>query len=219
MSVSDIKLGKLKIKSMKRNLLAISNLLFRPTTLFLFSILVLSVLFGMMELKVIETSEINIYQLIILLLILCLGVASRYKFEIPDRHNENVTAFVKKEKVEKEVIILKKVEELIQGRLFDAHLSVSDIEKEIGVSRPVLLNIFKNTKGTTVVDYIKKERIRKAKELLETTTLNISEIAYKIGYSDPKYFSKSFRKSNKMTPTQYRKFHNKLNTIGQVLNS
>lgn len=97
------------------------------------------------------------------------------------------------------------IEEIVHENLSDPTFSVVEIEKKLGVSRPVLLHRFKKIKGTTLVNFIKKERLKKASELLETTSDNISEIAYKVGFSDPKYFSKSFRQSEALTPTQYRR--------------
>ncbi|WP_044220483.1 helix-turn-helix domain-containing protein [Flammeovirga pacifica] len=107
--------------------------------------------------------------------------------------------------------LINKVNDLIFQKLSDPTLSVSEIEKEIGVSRPILLSIFKKEKGATVVEFIKKERLKKARGLLESSSYNISEIAYQVGYSDPKYFSKSFRKEYSTTPTQYRNRYLKMN--------
>lgn len=47
-------------------------------------------------------------------------------------------------------------------------------------------------------------RVTKAKELLEDETVSIKEVCYKVGYSDPNYFSKIFKKATGMTPTEYR---------------
>ena len=55
--------------------------------------------------------------------------------------------------------------------------------------------------------YIKKVRITKAKELLIGTSLKLYEIAEKVGYSDPKYFSRVFKETTGMLPAEYRKVH------------
>lgn len=52
--------------------------------------------------------------------------------------------------------------------------------------------------------YLNNIRIRKAKELLRTTDLQIQEIADQVGYFDSKYFSRQFKTATGMTPAQYR---------------
>ncbi|WP_281614839.1 AraC family transcriptional regulator [Flammeovirga sp. SubArs3] len=102
-------------------------------------------------------------------------------------------------------MMISKIESIIDKHLLDSTFSVSEIEKQIGVSRPVLLSQFKRVKGTTLVNYIKLERLKKASLLLINTNKNISEVAYQVGFSDPKYFSRAFRIEYGETPTEYRK--------------
>ncbi len=63
---------------------------------------------------------------------------------------------------------------------------------------------FKKLTGYTPVRYIEKIRIAKAKELLRDSSLSIAEISGIVGYSDPFYFSKVFKKASGETPTQFR---------------
>ncbi|MBB6461715.1 helix-turn-helix domain-containing protein [Flammeovirga kamogawensis] len=104
---------------------------------------------------------------------------------------------------------IKDIDQLISENIADTDFQVIDIERSLGLSRPVLLQKIKQAKGTTLVNYIKYKRIEKAKLLLATTTDNISEVAYKVGYVDPKYFSKTFKKQEKKSPSQYRKSYYK----------
>jgi transcriptional regulator GlxA family with amidase domain len=53
------------------------------------------------------------------------------------------------------------------------------------------------------IDFIKQMRIKKALKLMEDTSLSITDIAYKVGFADPKYFSKCFKAEMGMTPKQY----------------
>ncbi|MCD7849093.1 MAG: helix-turn-helix transcriptional regulator [Parabacteroides sp.] len=59
--------------------------------------------------------------------------------------------------------------------------------------------------GLSVSDVIRKVRVQKAISLLLTSENNVSEIAYKLGFSDPFYFSKVFKKETGMSPLQYKK--------------
>lgn len=65
--------------------------------------------------------------------------------------------------------------------------------------------IFKTNTGETFVEALTKKRMLKAKELLENTSLKNYEIADKVGFNDPHYFSISFKKATGMTPKEYAK--------------
>ena len=61
------------------------------------------------------------------------------------------------------------------------------------------------TTGMTPNDYIRKIRLEKAAELLLTTNMTAAEVAYKVGFDDQYYFSKSFKRYFGQPPSQYRK--------------
>ena len=65
--------------------------------------------------------------------------------------------------------------------------------------------LFKVSTGTTFVEYLNHIRIEKAKELLRTTDLRTYEIADRVGYTDPRYFTYVFKKLTGMTSSEYRK--------------
>ncbi|MBQ3890330.1 MAG: helix-turn-helix transcriptional regulator, partial [Lachnospiraceae bacterium] len=67
-----------------------------------------------------------------------------------------------------------------------------------------LSRIFKENTKENFIDYLTKLRIEKAKDLLNSTQYSMKEICTMCGYSDPNYFSKSFRKNVGVTPTEYR---------------
>ena len=56
----------------------------------------------------------------------------------------------------------------------------------------------------TFIEYLISRRMERAKELLRTTQLRSSEIAYRVGYRDPHYFSSTFKKMQGTTPREYR---------------
>lgn len=98
-----------------------------------------------------------------------------------------------------------KVEAFMKANISDPDLSVSTFAKEMGISRSVLYLQMKNIYGCTPNTYIQDRRIEMASRLLsEDTSLNISEIAYRCGFSDPKYFSRCLKKAKGCTPTEYR---------------
>jgi two-component system response regulator YesN len=65
-------------------------------------------------------------------------------------------------------------------------------------------SIFSQEMGETFIEYLIGRRMERAKELLRTTQMRSSEIAYQVGYRDPHYFSSTFKKMQGMTPREYR---------------
>ena len=63
--------------------------------------------------------------------------------------------------------------------------------------------MFKTATGITILDYITSCRIARAKELIETTDMNLAEIAEAVGYSHATYLSIVFKKQEGLTPKQY----------------
>lgn len=76
------------------------------------------------------------------------------------------------------------------------------------VNSSYLSHIFKKKTGTTISAYIEELRIQNACTLLATTDISIGDVAASVGYSDPNYFAKRFRKKVKKSPVAYRKSPN-----------
>jgi AraC-like DNA-binding protein len=81
----------------------------------------------------------------------------------------------------------------------------SRMSQHFAMSFKQINRLYKKEIGTTVYDYLMIKKINTAKMLLEDTDLSIKEIAYRIGYAEPYYFSNVFRKKTGITPTEYRK--------------
>ena len=79
------------------------------------------------------------------------------------------------------------------------------LSRRVGLNQNTLQNGFKHLYGTSVNQYIKNARMELARELMESTGLNITEITYKIGINSRSYFSKLFKQRYSMTPQQYMK--------------
>ena len=84
-----------------------------------------------------------------------------------------------------------------------AALDYQDTEP-VAVSRTSLHRKMKQMMGTSPMEFLREARIRKAAKLLTTSGKNVSEIAYRCGFSDPKYFSKCFKTTFGQTPTEYK---------------
>jgi len=91
----------------------------------------------------------------------------------------------------------------------------------VNLSYSRLEHLFKAETGMTPVSYLKKLRIEKARELLETTFLTNQQIIVKVGMYDESHFIKDFKKAYGLRPSQYRKRHHAFsdNGIGKVAES
>lgn len=95
---------------------------------------------------------------------------------------------------------LKQLHSIIQKNLSDSEFGVEDIGKQIGLSRVQLYRKVKAMTGSSVVDLLRKARLTKAKRLLESRSMSVSEVAYDVGFSAPSYFTKCFKDEYGMLP-------------------
>lgn len=98
---------------------------------------------------------------------------------------------------------LQRLMQILEENISDAEFNVSELVNHIGMSRPVLFRKTKMLTGLSVIDLIRSVRLKKAEMLLKQNKLSISEVAYEVGYNDPKYFSKLFRSQYGKTPSEY----------------
>ncbi|WP_452598373.1 helix-turn-helix domain-containing protein [Pontimicrobium sp. MEBiC01747] len=89
--------------------------------------------------------------------------------------------------------------------------SITVLSKRVGLNQNTLQSGFRHLYNSSVKEYIRNHRIEKAKELLENSDLNVTEITYKIGINSRSYFSKVFKKRYGITPKAYldKSRHNK----------
>ena len=88
----------------------------------------------------------------------------------------------------------------IHENLGDSDYSVEQLAADMGLSRAQLYRKVKVLTGRTPVDIIRLNRLNRAKHLLETTDLSISEIAYSVGFTAPSYFTKCFKDEFGVSP-------------------
>lgn len=93
--------------------------------------------------------------------------------------------------------------EYININYTDKALSVEDIARYLYINSGYLRQIFKKELGMTVTDYITNMRMNKARELLSSGNIKLSEISDMIGYSDASYFGKCFKKFYACSPSEY----------------
>lgn len=104
---------------------------------------------------------------------------------------------------------IKDLTEYINNNIGNADMKVDDIAKALGKSRTVFYVKLKSYFGMAPVDFIRHIRIQNAERMITETSLSFSEIAFKVGFTDSKYFGRCFKSETGMTPSEYRKKHKK----------
>ena len=100
--------------------------------------------------------------------------------------------------------IINKAQEFIQKNYSDKDISLHSVAREVNVSPNHFSTIFSRETGETLISYLTRVRLEKAKELLKTTQMRTSDISYEVGYNDTHYFSYVFKKHTGMTPKEFR---------------
>lgn len=101
--------------------------------------------------------------------------------------------------------------EIIESH-YAEHIGLDSLANKLFVNKYYLIRMFKKYMGITPYDYLIKYRLNQAKSLLENSSLSISDIAFKVGFSDSSYFIKVFKQHEDTTPLSYRKYWSSLHT-------
>jgi len=98
---------------------------------------------------------------------------------------------------------LARAKRFIRARLGDSELTIATIAKQCGISLRYLHEIFR-ADGVTVSEYVKAQRLQKARHLLETAAGNISvtDVCFRSGFSNPSQFSTAFRQAFSVSPRE-----------------
>lgn len=87
---------------------------------------------------------------------------------------------------------------------FDKNISLDDVSRVVNISPYYFSKLFKEETGENFIDYLTNLRIGRAKELLKKGELSMKEICNEIGYADPNYFSRTFKKNVGVSPTEFK---------------
>ena len=113
----------------------------------------------------------------------------------PSQENEELTV--------RESLLLENLKEAIEKNYTDPEFGVDKLATALGISRSSLNRKMRDILHTTANNYIRDIRIAKAEDLLRTSSLQINEICYKVGFQTPSYFIKCFRKKYGQSPNEY----------------
>ncbi len=102
----------------------------------------------------------------------------------------------------KEALFLSKIHELVEGNISDDSFGIPQLCRGLGMSRSQIYRKLIALTGKSTSHYINYIRLHKAQELLKSSDLNVSEVAYDVGFTDPSYFTRLFTKEFGYPPSE-----------------
>ncbi|MCR5508430.1 MAG: response regulator [Lachnospiraceae bacterium] len=87
---------------------------------------------------------------------------------------------------------------------YNKDISLDEVSREVDISPYYFSKLFKEETGSNFIEYLTSLRINKAKQLISGSDMSMKEICTAVGYSDPNYFSRIFKKNVGVTPTEYK---------------
>ncbi|MDH6357828.1 two-component regulator propeller domain-containing protein [Parabacteroides sp. PF5-9] len=99
--------------------------------------------------------------------------------------------------------LIKKALEYTEKNISNPDFSVEELSRELGMSRVHLYKKISSLTGKTPIEFIRVIRLKRAAQLLKESQLTVSEVAYEVGFNNPKYFRKYFKEEFGVLPSQY----------------
>jgi YesN/AraC family two-component response regulator len=96
-----------------------------------------------------------------------------------------------------------KFKKVLEENYSESEMSVETLSAKMGMSRAQLYRKLSSLTGRSVNEHLNALRLEKAKELLKAGGLNISEVAYEVGFNDPKYFGRVFSEAFGQSPSEF----------------
>ena len=106
--------------------------------------------------------------------------------------------------VDEDEVMMNRLMAFIEEHISDEELKIDDMAEAIGLGRTVFYEKIRHLVGVSPSDFLRQVRMQRAQQLIARSKMTVSEIAYSIGFTDPKYFTKCFKKVTGMTPSEYR---------------
>ncbi|MBA7518660.1 Sensor histidine kinase RcsC [subsurface metagenome] len=146
-------------------------------------------------------------------------ITKPFSFEILESRMKNLilqrerikNSFQKHFKIEPGVIgitsldekLMNKALEEVEKSMSNPEFSVEKLSRELGMSRVHLYKKLTALTGKTPIEFIRIMRLKRAAQFLEKSQLTVSEVAYEVGFNDPRYFSRYFKSEFGILPSQY----------------
>lgn len=101
--------------------------------------------------------------------------------------------------------LIRKAVSLVEEHMEDPSYSVTSLSADLGLTRGHLYKKLKFITGKSPLDFMHTVRVKRGRQLLDKSGMQIAEIAYAVGYNSPKLFSKYFKDEFGVTPSEYLK--------------
>lgn len=101
--------------------------------------------------------------------------------------------------------LLKRVMDDVEANISNPDFSVEELSRDVGMSRVNLYKKLLSITGKTPIEFIRLVRLKRAAQLLRESQMNVSEVAYEVGFNNPKYFRKYFKDEFGVLPSQFEK--------------
>lgn len=105
--------------------------------------------------------------------------------------------------VNQDVEFIENVSKIIEDNIDNTNFNIDTISTTLNISRSAFFKKMKSITGLAPVDFVKEIRLSKSVELIKTTDMSVSEIAFAVGFNDSGYFGKCFKKKYKLSPREY----------------
>ncbi len=102
-------------------------------------------------------------------------------------------------------LVIRRAQAYLNEHYQNPGISLHEVARHVALSNNHFCTVFSQEMGITFTEYLTGLRLSRAKELLRTTSLRSSDIAYQVGYNDPHYFSYLFKKNTGLTPRDFRR--------------
>ena len=106
--------------------------------------------------------------------------------------------------INEDEVMMDQLMKFLEQRIDDDGLRIDDMAEAVNLSRTVFYEKIRQIVGVSPVDFLKQVRMQRARQLIAKSTMSISQVAYAVGFTDPKYFARCFKKETGMTPSEYR---------------
>lgn len=125
----------------------------------------------------------------------------------------NITGFVKPQtSIDYSNKIVQATKEYLEAH-YAEDISLEDVAMQVNISPQYFSKLIKKNTGFNFIDWVSMLRVKKARELLTNSNLTVKEVCFMVGYKDPNYFSRIFKKKIGITPSEYIKNKNFLNNM------
>ncbi|MDD3078728.1 MAG: two-component regulator propeller domain-containing protein [Paludibacter sp.] len=134
----------------------------------------------------------------------------RSRKELKERVKQELIINPKEVKVtSSDDIFLANLMNIIEENISNVSCNIDDLAEKLNISRSVLYRRINNISGLSPIEFIKSVKLKRAAQLLETASISVAEVSYKVGFQDARYFSTCFKKQFGISPKAYSKTKSK----------